>query len=149
MRQEDALVAVGPQVDPAVLERPQSFQASVASRWRLGGVDPAPGQQAALDQHLEAVADAQHQLAGGDELVQRLGQAVEHLVGEDLAGGHVVAVAEPAGIIRNWYSARAAGSPSGGRRDALGLEAGQLQGELRFAVAVGARRPVPVPSVSP
>jgi len=78
-------------------KRAESFQASVASRWASSGATRPAGQQAALDEHLEPVADAQDELAGGDEVVERLGEAVEHLVGEDLAGGHVVAVAEPAG----------------------------------------------------
>ena len=54
-------------------------------------------EQAALDEHLKAVADAEDQLAGVAKRGERVGQVMPQLVAEDAARGQVVAVAEPAG----------------------------------------------------
>jgi hypothetical protein len=94
-RGPNAFVADGPQLDPLANEPPAIV---VRERRRLThlAADVA-GQQVGLDQHLKAVANADHRLLGVDELAQRLAQVVGDLVGEDLASGNVVAVAEPAG----------------------------------------------------
>ena len=54
-------------------------------------------EQPGLEQHLEAVADAEDQLLGVAELAEGVAEEVRELVGEDLAGGDVVAVGEAAG----------------------------------------------------
>ena len=54
-------------------------------------------EQAGLEQGLEAVADAEDQPFGVAEAAQGVAEEVGELVGEDLAGGHVVAVGEAAG----------------------------------------------------
>ena len=79
--------------------------------------------------------------SGVAELPQGVAEEVAELVGEDLAGRHVVAVGEAAGNDEDLIAMQQ------GRLlaeavdvDALGDGAGSLEGELGLAVAVGAGR---------
>ena len=104
-----------------------------------GAVLVGRDQQAGLEQRLEAVADAEDQLLGVAEAAQGVAEEAAELVGEDLAGGHVVAVGEAAGHDEDLVTlqqGRLFAQPVD--VDALGDGAGRLEGELRFAVAVGA-----------
>ena len=96
---------------PAILEL-----AALVERQRGDRLVGSIGQEhAALDQNLKAVADAQDQLAGGFEGLQRIAQVMAHLVAEDAAGTDVVAVAEAAGDAENLVLGRpAAGFRAGG-----------------------------------
>ena len=91
--QERALARRRLQVDPAVLE----LAGGVVGERGERAVLVRRHEQAGLEQRLEAVADAEDQLLGVAELAEGVGEEVLELVGEDLAGRHVVAVAEAAG----------------------------------------------------
>src|ERR1700677_725065 len=56
-----------------------------------------PRQYARLEQHLKAVANAQHQLVGSEKAPERIAQSAAELPREDHAGPDVVAVAKSAG----------------------------------------------------
>ncbi len=62
---------------------------------RTGGIINI--QQSRLHQHLKAVANAEHQLAGGAKLLERIGQLEPQLVPQNAARGDVIAIAEAAG----------------------------------------------------
>ena len=95
-------------------------------------------EQAALDEHLEAVADAEDQLAGVAERGERVGQVMAELVGEDAARGHVVAVAEPAGDAEDLVLVGELRASSQRLRWTMSAAPPALEGERGFAVAVGA-----------
>jgi len=95
------------------------------------------GQEAALDEHLEPVADAQDQPVGGQELLDHVGQVMDQLVGEDFAGGDVVAVTETTGDRQNLVirqALRVLDEPVDVH--ALGQGARLFPGELGLGVAI-------------
>jgi hypothetical protein len=55
------------------------------------------GKQVGLYQDLKSVADSDDRFAGVDEAANGITEVVDDLIGEDFAGGDVVAVAEAAG----------------------------------------------------
>ena len=123
------------EANPAIFE----FAGVVAGE-RGGGAGGVAGeQQVGLDQDLEAVADAEDQLAGVAERLQCVGQMMADLVAEDAAGGDVVAVAEAAGeaedlevgeFLRSFENAVDV--------EPLRRAAGQLEGVRSLFVAIGA-----------
>jgi len=90
--EEDAAVAGRAELDPAVFELAGIIP--VKCRLRLAVFDRQ--QQPALEQHLEAVADTQYQLARGLELYQCFLQMMPDLRGKDPPRGDVVPVAKAA-----------------------------------------------------
>ncbi len=87
---EDAAVGLRQQVNPAVLEL-----AAVVVRDRdLLLLERAVARQDAhFNEDLEAVADAQYELAVVDKTPDRVGQVMHDLVGKNPPGGDVVAIA--------------------------------------------------------
>ena len=136
-RQEDALRPLRPEPHPAILVLARVV---VRERGRRAVRRLIVQQDARLDHHLEAVADAQDQFAGRFELAQRLGQVVPHLHRENLAGRHVVAEAESA---RNAQDLEAVQQTRVVQQavdvQGFGLRSGGLEGEGGFVVAVRAR----------
>ena len=55
------------------------------------------GEQVGFDQNLESVADSDDGFAGLDEAAYGVAEVMGDLIGQDFAGGDVVAVAESAG----------------------------------------------------
>ena len=96
-------------------------------------------QDARLDHHLKTVADAEDQLAVGLEVGPGVGQVMLDLVGQDAAGGHVVAVAESARQAENLESLEQPGLlQQAVDVERFGLRPRFLEGEGGFLVAVGA-----------
>src|SRR5687768_5725520 len=91
--QEDAFTSFHRQVDPAAFE----FAAVVVGERGDGLIGLVRKEDAALDEDLKAVADAEDELAGGFEVLQSLGQMVANLVAENPSGGHIISVTEAAG----------------------------------------------------
>src|SRR4029453_6094423 len=120
---------------PAILEF-----AALVERQRGDRVVGAIGQEhAALDQDLKAVADPQDQLAGVLESEQRVSQVMPHLIAEDAAGADVVAIAEAAWDAQNLIlRSEPRIFEQGIQVHRVGSCTGRLEGERRFAVAVGA-----------
>ena len=124
-------------MDPSVRET-----SGVISRERAGLAGFAgqgAGQQVCFDQHLKAIADADDRLAGRDEIEQTLTQMMGNLIGENSPGGDVVAVAESArdgeGLVILQLGGRFEQSID---VQAFSGEAGGLEGEGGFAIAIGA-----------
>lgn len=99
---KDALVGGGFEPDPAVFEFPGIV---IGDRGLLVGLDTVgdgqAGQDAGLDQDLEAVTDSQDQFVGFDKFADFVAEMMFQLVGQDLTGGDVVAIAESAGQCQN------------------------------------------------
>jgi len=57
---------------------------------------PITRENAHFDQDLKAVADSEYELSVVDEFPNRLGEMVNDLIGQNLAGRHIVAITEPA-----------------------------------------------------
>ena len=76
---------------------PRTCREALWARVASGPVLVGRHDQAGLEQHLKAVADAEDQLLLIAEPPQGVAEEVGELVGEDLAGRHVVAVGEAAG----------------------------------------------------
>ena len=91
----DAFVRARCDMHPAA-EEPAAIVVGQCAALASHSPDTA-GQQIRFDEHLKSVADPQDRLAGRDELVERLGEAMGDSIGENAAGGDVVAVAESAG----------------------------------------------------
>ena len=53
------------------------------------------GEQIGLDQHLKPVADPDHRLARGDEVVEGVAKVMRDLIGEDLPRRNVIPITEP------------------------------------------------------
>ena len=84
--------------DPAVFESAVGVVGEGGGVPVVGGeLGDGAGEKAGFDEDLEAVADAEDDFAVGDELAERGAEVVDELVGEDFAGGDVVAVGEAAG----------------------------------------------------
>src|SRR5262245_3319969 len=121
--------------NPAILE----FALGVVSQGRkrpflIGGND-----QPRLEQHLKAVADAENQPFPVAKFAQLLAEEMLELIGENLAGRHVVAIRESAGYDEDlialqqlWVFAQAVDV------ETFGQPAGLCKRELRFFVAIGA-----------
>ena len=81
------------QINPAILE----FARGVVAQSCHRAVFVGGHEQTGLEDGLEAIANAQDELFLVAEDAELLAQKDTELVGEDLAGGHVVAVGEAAG----------------------------------------------------
>ncbi len=131
--------------DPAV------FKFTLGVVGKGGGVPVVGGElghgareESGLDEDLEAVADAEDELAVVDELSEGGFEVVNELVGEDFTGGDVVAVGEAAGKGEDLVIGEAGGVLEEGV-DVEGVDgnifstaAGEGEGVGEFAVAVGA-----------
>ena len=99
-------------------------------------------QQAGLQEHLEAVADAEDQTAAVAELCQGVGKPRLQFDRENPPAGDVVAVGEPA---RDAEDLEVVGKRrllcQGMHVHPAGDRAGPLEGVRRFMVTVGARCP--------
>ena len=90
---EGALFVVGARLDPT-----SQVAARVVPGKRRGWAVGIIGvEQSRLDEHLEAVADAEQELACFAELLHHVGQMVTDLVGKNTTSGDVVAETESAG----------------------------------------------------
>ena len=134
--EEDAVAWDRPQAHPAVHE---PARAVVRQRRQRRAGRRVGEQQARLQEHLEAVADAEHEAAAIAKAQQGVGQPGADFEGEDAAAGDVVAVGKA--------SRDAEDLEVVGRRRLLGEcphvhppgeAAGAFEGERRFMVAVGA-----------
>jgi len=137
--EEDTAIGPGTQSHPPVLE----------ARWLVLGNGTAARsvavipewQDAGLHEHLEAVADAEHDLAAPDECVERIAQVAAHLRRKDPSGSNVVAVTEP-----TWDGERLELVEHRRMLDqpadvhARGTRTGQFPGVLGLEVAIGASR---------
>ena len=65
--------------------------------YRAGAASQGAREEVGLNQNLESVADADDGFTGFDESAEGVAEVVDELVGEDFAGGDVVAVAKAAG----------------------------------------------------
>src|SRR5439155_12345823 len=91
-----------------------------------------------FDEDLKAVADANDGFAGFDEAMQRLGEVLGDLIGEDSAGGDVVAIGEPAGDGEELKIAEQRGIfKNTVEMNALRGGAGELESVRGFDVAIG------------
>src|SRR5262249_8799657 len=89
---EGGALAVGLEVDPAVIE----LAGLVVGEGGDGPILIGRDEERGLEQNLKAVTDAEDELLVVAEATQRVAEETGQLVGEDLAGGDVVAVGEPA-----------------------------------------------------
>ena len=127
------------QMRPAGLES----TGGIVSQSRERPVLVRRNEQAGFEQYLEAVADADDQLLGVAKLAEGVAEKGGQFNGQDLAGGNIVAVGEPAGDRQDVEFAEQlrvlAEAPD---VNALGPSTGALESELRLLVAVraGARR---------
>lgn len=132
------LGVLGTQGHPAVDEG-----AAAVSRQRGRDLPLVVGwnEQAGLEKHLEAIADAEDQLAGVAEAREVVVEEVAKLIGQDFAGRHVVAIGEAAGDDENLEVVQEGGVLA----EAIDVEAvrraaGLFEGESRFLIAIRARR---------
>src|SRR5205085_6380904 len=89
--------------------------------------------------HLEAVANANDELFRIAELAEGVAEKRRQLGGEDLAGGHIVAVGEAAGDCEDVVLPQQARVLAEAiDMNAIGPAASSFEGELRFLVAVSA-----------
>ena len=110
----------------------------------IGGVElrNRAGEQAGLDEDLEAVADADDEFAVVDELLERGFEMVDELVGEYFSGGDVVAVGESAGegedlvLLKGGWVGEQGVDVEG--IDGNVIAASKFESVSEFAVAVGA-----------
>ena len=131
--EERTFAGLNGEVDPAIFELAGGIMGERGDRpLFIGGDD-----ETALEQRLEAVADAEDQPFAVAELAECVAEKVGELIREDLAGGHVISISEPA---RNDEDLVV---PDQGRRlaepidvDALGHRTGLLEGELGLGVTV-------------
>src|SRR5262249_25367949 len=92
-----------------------------------------------LEQGLKAIADTEDQPVGVAEALYRFSQKVPQLVGENFAGGHVVAVGEAAGDHQNLVAEQPFGIlPQPVDVGTFGEASRQLKCKLGLGVAVGA-----------
>ena len=94
-----------PQVDPSVLKA----AAVVLRQCRLRFAVCEAGQQPRLHDDLKAVAYAKDQLAFGNKAPYFVSHSKANLIGQQLARGNVIAVAEPSGYRQNLRFVEAAG----------------------------------------
>ena len=92
---EDTVLGIDPQMHPAVFEfigivirKGHSLLCPVCRE--------RPGQKSNLYHDLEAIADADDQLAGLNKFRQSVAELVLDFVGKDLASGHIVSITESA-----------------------------------------------------
>jgi len=139
-REPRALFGDAAEFDPAV------FEAALGVIGEGGGVPivggelrHGTGEEAGFDEDLEAVADAEDEVAIVDELAEGGAEVVDELVGEDFAGGDVVAVGEAAGEGED-LELLELGGVGEESVDVEGFDGGAHEGEgvVEFAVAVGA-----------
>lgn len=91
----DTFVATRGEMDPSIDE---SAAVVVCEGSGLAGAaSQGAREEVGLNQNLESVADADDGFTGFDESAEGVAEVVDELVGEDFAGGDVVAVAKAAG----------------------------------------------------
>ena len=118
-------------------------EGGVGRAGHVGGPRRAsPWQHPGLDQHLEAIADAQRQLVSREELSQHISEVRPHLGPEDHPGPHVVAVAEPPRDAQNLEVAEQLGLFEQAEQvNPFGATSAMLEDPGGLDIAVGSRSP--------
>ena len=137
--QEHATTRHRPQMNPAIDEHAGRVVGEAcpgSARSRIGE------QEARLQEHLKAVADAEDEAAAIAKCREAVGEPRPQFQRKDPSAGDVVAVGEAAGDAEDLKVVGERRLPRQGMNvHAAGDRAGPLEGMCRFVVAVGARCP--------
>lgn len=126
--------AIGVSAVAVPCERDVGFEATFG-----GPGDSAAHQQAGFEDGLEAVADAEHEFVGGEELPDGIVELSAELTGEDDAGTEVISVAEAAGDAEDLEIRESCGIfEQSVEVQSFGPGTGEFEGPGGFDVAVGA-----------
>jgi hypothetical protein len=132
-----AVVFRGDEMDPSIDESATVVVGEGGDLARSAG--EGAGEEIGFNQDLKSVADADDGFAGFDETAEGVAEVVDELVGEDFAGGDVVAVAESAGEGEDFKLVEGCGFFENAIDvDGFGACAGELECVGGFAVAIGA-----------